>query len=215
MQQVNRYYQPCLTLLLIMYLAGFIGLQVPALSAFFLTLVPFNMLVSVGILLLFHTQWNYAFLACCILTFISGFLIEVAGIQTGIIFGQYEYGATLGTKLLHVPLLIGINWLILVYCAGTISFQIKAAWWIQAGVGALLMVLLDFFIEPIAVALDFWHWQEGEIPFQNYLAWFIIAYMLIGFFLQLSFRKDNRIAMPLYCIQLLFFVFHNLYSLLK
>jgi uncharacterized membrane protein len=212
---INRYYQPCIALLLAMYLAGFIGLRVPALYPLFLALVPFNILMSAGILFLFHTQWNYAFLAFCILTFLSGFLIEVAGIHTGMIFGQYGYGATLGTQVLQVPLLIGVNWLTLVYCAGTISSRLKAAWWIQAGVGALLMVLLDFFIEPIAVAFSFWHWNEGEIPAQNYLAWFVIAYILVGLFLRISFRKDNMIAITLYFAQLLFFIFHNIYSLFK
>ena len=37
------------------------------------------------------------------------------------------------------------------------------------------MVLLDIMIEPVAIELDFWQWEGGNIPLQNYLMWFIVA----------------------------------------
>jgi len=46
---------------------------------------------------------------------IIGFLIEVIGVKTGYIFGRYYYGQSLGYHLLSVPLLIGLNWGVLLY----------------------------------------------------------------------------------------------------
>ena len=37
------------------------------------------------------------------------------------------------------------------------------------------MVTLDFLIEPVAIELGFWQWHADKIPFENYVAWFILA----------------------------------------
>jgi uncharacterized membrane protein len=88
-------------------------------------------------------------------------------------------------------------------------YELPLPWWGQAVAGAFLMVLLDFFIEPIAVELDFWSWQHGHIPFQNFLAWFIISFALLIVFHRIEIDKKNPIAFPFYAIQLLFFILQN------
>lgn len=210
-QSGNRYFRPGRLLLSSMYLAGGLGLQLPALREFFLPLVPFNLIVSAIVLFTFHTQWNRSFVVFGVLTFLVGFGVEVAGVHTGLIFGSYRYGATLGPQWLGVPWLIGLNWLTLIYCTGVISHRLKKAWWLQAALGAVLMVGLDIFIEPIAIQLDFWQWSQG-IPFQNYLAWLIVSFLLLSIFHTFKFNKANRMAFFLYLLQLLFFVSHNLAS---
>src|ERR1700712_798596 len=107
-----------LYLLTAMYVAGFIGLQIPTVAPFFRFLTPLNLLGSLTILLRFHQDWNRSFLLFIVLAFVIGFFIEVIGIQTGIIFGKYHYETLLGFKLFGVPPVIGFNWLMLVYCVG-------------------------------------------------------------------------------------------------
>lgn len=41
----------------------------------------------------------------------------------------------------------------------------------------LLMVLIDFFLEKFAIKSGYWSWDGVIVPFQNYLAWFIISYV--------------------------------------
>jgi uncharacterized membrane protein len=207
---VGRYSFPALALLTAMYTAGLIGLQLPALRPYFLPLVPFNLITSAAIVLLFHPQWNRSFVAFCLTALLTGYWIEVAGVQTGKIFGLYQYGPTLGYQALRVPLLIGLNWLTLSYCTGVISAHWKQRWWWQAALGASLMVLLDFFIEPVAMTFDFWSWQQQRIPLQNYVAWWIISFGVLSLFHGLNFNKQNRVAIFLYLLQLLFFILHNL-----
>ena len=56
-----------------------------------------------------------------------GFFIEVIGVKTGFIFGSYYYGAAMGIKILAVPLLIGLNWSILVYSTSLVVQYMKVA----------------------------------------------------------------------------------------
>ena len=50
--------------------------------------------------------------------FAVGVSVEIMGINTGILFGDYTYGDVLGFKLRDVPVLIGVNWFIIIYCSG-------------------------------------------------------------------------------------------------
>ncbi|WP_266362785.1 carotenoid biosynthesis protein [Tellurirhabdus rosea] len=211
----SRYYRPALIFLSLAYLAGLIGLQTPAASALFRMLVPANLLVSAGLLLAFHTDWNRPFLFYCLLALLVGFWVEVLGVKTGFVFGTYAYGPTLGWKWLDVPLIIGVNWLVLTYCCGTLCDRLSFPVYLKAILAASLMVLLDLFIEPVAIQLDFWTWFGADIPIRNYLGWWIVSLILFSFWYGLPFRKQNPLALPLLLLQFLFFVGGCLFNFLS
>jgi putative membrane protein len=98
-----------------MYIAGIIGLNANATAELFKFLTPFNLVASLGILLYFHNDWNRNFIVFAVITFLTGYFIEVVGVKTGLIFGHYKYDRTLGFEILEVPPVIGVNWLLLVY----------------------------------------------------------------------------------------------------
>ncbi|GAB2794874.1 hypothetical protein GCM10027275_44910 [Rhabdobacter roseus] len=198
----------------LMYLAGLIGLQVPALQPLFRPLIPWNLLASVGLLLLFHTDWHRSFVLFAGVAFSLGFLVEVLGVHTGFPFGSYAYGPALGWKLWEVPLVIGTNWLMLVYASGSLCDRLAAPLVAKALAAAALMTGLDVLIEPVAIRLDFWQWATATIPLQNYLAWYLIAFVLLLLFYGLPFKKKNELAPLLLLLQLLFFGIQNLLYLL-
>ncbi|MFC5412821.1 carotenoid biosynthesis protein [Larkinella bovis] len=202
----QRFYYPVLILLILAHIAGVIGLHLPSLAPLFRSLVPFNLLGSLGLLLLFHTDWNRPFLFYCVLVIVLGFLIEVLGVQTGFVFGNYAYGPTLGGALWDVPVIIGINWLLLTYCCGVICDRLSVPVYLKTMLAASLMVLLDTLIEPVAIRLDFWHWFEAEVPIRNYLGWWIVSLVFLAIWYGLPFRKQNRLALPLLLLQFLFFI---------
>jgi bisanhydrobacterioruberin hydratase len=139
-----------------------------------------------------------------------GYLIEVIGVASGALFGQYQYGNTLGYKLVNVPLLIGINWLLLIFAAyGVMSTFFNKAWQI-AFCGALLLTLLDIAIEPVAIKLDFWSWQGEKIPLQNYLMWFLVSFLLLLLVYLFRVEINGRFSFVLMGAQLVFFVMLNL-----
>ncbi len=194
-----------------MYLAGVIGLQVEVLQPFFRPLIPLNLLSSLGLLLLFHTDWNRSFLLYCLTAFLVGFFVEVAGVHTGLIFGSYQYGPALGWKLWEVPLVIGNNWLMLTYACGSVCDRLPAPAWTKAIVGAALMVGLDILIEPVAIHLDFWSWNTPAIPLQNYVAWYVVSALLLLLFYRLPFIKTNKLAPLLLLLQFFFFGLSTLF----
>lgn len=198
-------------LLVSMYVAGFIGLNHANWSEFFKLLVPFNLILTSVIAFYFHKDWSREFAIFLMMVFSIGYGIEWLGVRHDWIFGQYFYKTTLGYKVSEVPLIIGLNWMLLIYVVGVISNSLGIFTITKAFSGAILMVLLDFFIEPVAIHFDFWQWQGGVIPNQNYITWFIISFVLLLLFHTCSFYKKNSIAWVVYLIQLLFFIFLSAY----
>ena len=70
---------------------------------------------------------------------------------------------------LWCTLLIGANWTIVTVCSAAIASQIYKQMIPRIIIGLGLMLLLDFVIEPIAPILDFWEFEGGEAPTQNYI----------------------------------------------
>lgn len=211
---------------ILMYVAGTMGLIIPYTQPYFKLLSPLNLWVSLILLFLFHQDFNRKFIIISVIIFSAGFLVEVLGVHTGLIFGKYWYGQTLGTQLFNVPLVIGANWLLLIYCSCivtqniTVHFKknfpnnpILASTFFKSFLSAGLMVTLDLLIEPVAIQLDFWHWQNEQIPLQNFQAWFFIAFVLAYLFSKGNFLKTNLLAPLLFLLQFLFFIFLYLYYL--
>ena len=201
-----------LGLMVATYFFGVLGLLLPFSSELFLLLTPVNLFLSAGILLHFHRHWNSAFIIFSVLCYLLGFFSEVAGVATGLLFGSYAYGPVLGFQLWNVPLLIGINWLMLIYSTGTLCANLPVPVAIKAFCASGLMVLLDLFIEPVAMAFNFWQWENDVVPLQNYIAWFIISFFLHLLFFLLPFRKGNPAAKILYLCQLVFFIILCLFT---
>ena len=176
----------------------------------FLSLTPLNLLINLVLLLAFHRQFTQRFVLASFLVFLVGYFIEVLGVSTGKVFGVYHYGTVLGYKVLEVPLLIGVNWLILVYCTVAITKKWLQNPWQVAALAAGLMVAMDALIEPVAIHFYFWKWQTEAVPLQNYIAWYLVAFPLC--LLMASFPKieQNRLAPVILVAQLLFFLAHNL-----
>lgn len=184
---------------------GIVGLALPISKPIFQQLTPFHLLMSVGLLMNFHRGWNLPFLGFSAIAFLTGMVTEIIGVQTGLIFGDYYYGTALGTKIWGVPLIIGLNWFLLVYVTGEWLHQKIQNHWIAAALGAILMVGIDFVIEPVAISLGFWTWTADIIPLKNYLGWFFIAFGLQVAYRHFKFKKQNRLSPFLFLNLVLFF----------
>jgi uncharacterized membrane protein len=100
-----------------------------------------------------------------------------------------------------------VNWLILVYCSTVIAGRFVEPLYFRSIVAGSMMVAYDFALEPAAIRLDMWRWTGNAVPLQNYLAWFVIAALLS--YLAARFRlpnPNNKMAGPVYFIQLIFFI---------
>lgn len=192
-------------ILVIVHVSGIIGIQTEY-KDLFLMCTPFNLLLSIGLLFWNHGEFQKSFFIFSAVTFLSGYFIEVIGIKSGIIFGHYIYGETLGFKILDVPVIIGINWLMLIYIVGVICNRFNFSGLIKSLLGATLLTTLDFFIEVVAIKYDFWKWANYTPSIQNFVAWFVVSFILLLLFHSMSFNKNNKLAQALFIIQLVFFV---------
>ncbi len=191
----------------ILYTVGIFGILLP-IHPDFILLTPFNLLISLGLVLYHHPDWSWKTIFFLCLAYIVGFGAELFGVQTGILFGDYQYGRVLGPKIWGTPLMIGVNWILLAYCAGVTINHIAAHWhWIAKGiVASLLMVGLDLLIEPVAIRYGFWSWAGNEVPLRNYVGWFLVALPLLCTFAILQGRIKNKVAVALFIMQFLFFL---------
>lgn len=201
--------------LVIFYTVGVAGMIIPQTRDLFKALVPLNLLMNVFLLLIYHGKIDLRFAWKALLIYSAGFVVELAGVNTGLIFGSYEYGTTLGPHLFHTPLMIGVNWFMLVYASLVITSKFIEHRYFRILIAAVLMVVYDFALEPSAIDLDMWDWG-GAVPMQNYVAWLVISFVLIWFADRSRLvNKENKIAVPLFFVQMGFFILLDLWIVIR
>jgi len=191
-----------------LHLVGIIGLSLPEYQELFLGLTPAQLLISLVLILFFHKGWTDAFPVFAAAAFWIGFGSEIIGIHTGYLYGDYVYGPTLGPKLWEVPIIIGVNWFVLSYATGVVFHKIPNDY-SAAFLGAIAMTCLDYIMEPVAVALDFWAWKFDIIPMSNYAGWFGVSFVIHLIYRKANFEKANPIAAYLLIAMILFFTALN------
>lgn len=170
-----------------------------------------NMLLCA--LLVWGSAHNYKKDALAVLGIaIGGFTVEAIGVNTGWLFGDYEYGQELGWKVLGVPVVLGLNW----YCVVVASAHLVLRWapttWpllVRATIVGWLCMALDFLIEPVAMHYDFWDWKGHIVPLFNYVCWWLFATIFASVYLYYV-RVVNKTAHLLFFVWLVFFLFLNL-----
>lgn len=177
-----------------------------------INLTPLQLIISTVILFLAHSQIDSALIKFSITAYFISFIAECIGVNTGFPFGAYTYHEVLGYKILETPLLIGINWLMLLLASRSVveRFFRNRSLLLQTFLAALIMVGLDFLIEPVAVQYKFWTWADSEIPWNNYVSWFILAFGLHYLQRKMLPVYSNLSADVLLLLQVLFFGTLNL-----
>ena len=191
--------------LIIFYAVGVAGFAWTVTHDLFQRLVPLDLLVSSALVFAFHRSWSVKHILVFAGIALAGFLLEMTGIHTGLIFGSYTYGNALGLKVLCTPLLIGLNWLVLVYAVYVLFPEINRKWYYPL-LGAALLVVYDFVMEPVAIATDMWSWEGVSVPLKNYLTWFWVSAAMLYTLQFAGISYKNRLAAWLLVIQFLFFV---------
>jgi putative membrane protein len=194
-------------IIVLFHIVGLVGFAIPSLSVLFIKLVPWHLLLMAGVIVYSYNQLSEKFLLFGLLVFTIGFLAELIGVHTGLLFGNYSYGETLGIKLFNVPLMIGVNWFLLIYSTGVLMqrSRIKNIYF-RIIVGALVLVSLDLLIEPVAIHFDYWHWMGNSSPLKNYACWFLLSAAMLFIFEKFQFKPQNKAAVLLLVMQAVFFM---------
>ncbi|WP_400192867.1 carotenoid biosynthesis protein [Hymenobacter sp. B81] len=193
--------------LVLFHVTGLLGLGLSADPSFYLQFVPLNLLLTAALLLAFDRHSPAPMFGWFALTvMLVGYGVEVVGVRTGLLFGSYDYGTTLGPRLLGVPVIIGLNWLILTYLAGGLAQRLPLPPLARALLAAVLMVGLDVCIEPVAVHFGWWQWRFDVIPLRNFQGWFAVSFILQVYLNRSQVQAGRNPLVPfVYMLQLLFF----------
>lgn len=197
--------------LIIYYLVGLAGFLIPYTRPLFEGLIPLSVLINLYLVLLFHRPFDQRHVLVFLGVMLFTFAIEAIGTKTGILFGSYFYGPSLGFKIFETPLLIGVNWLVLVYGATAIVRSFKALKrWVPFSAAAL-MVVFDFIMEPVAMKTGMWSWAYDVVPLQNYFMWFVVAVIIVGVMELMAIKTVKPVAARLFWVQMFFFLVLNLF----
>ena len=195
----------------LVHISGFLGMVFYDLD-FFAGFTSINLFLMSIIVFTNIKLTNKNQIFSLLLIFLVGMLSEFIGVNYGLIFGEYTYGNNLGFKLFGVPLLIGLNWVILtVICANIASILIKNnSILLMIILGTTLMLIMDFVMEPIAPKLDLWKFKNLVVPTSNYIGWLIIS-ILAQTIYNIQFKdKEFKISLNLYTAIFIFFGSLNL-----
>jgi len=189
------------------YLAGVLFHFLDGTFPLMLVLTPWTIFLTavIGFLPEFKAK-NTSLLMWALGTFLVTLVLEIVGVATGMIFGAYNYGPTLGFGVMGVPLLIGINWtLIIMGSIALVSKVVKSKWEIAFGT-ALVTVTFDWIMEPVAIALDYWTWEGSSIPLQNYIAWFCISLVFSRVYVHFDLKNKSLFPSLIVVVQAIFFL---------
>jgi putative membrane protein len=194
-------------IIVLFHVVGLVGFGFQNTTKLFMQVVPYHLLLMLIVLLMSIRQMNGKFILFFILIFLLGFLAEWTGIHTGYLFGDYVYGDTLGLQLFEIPVMIGVNWFLLVYATGVVMqrSRLKSVF-LRVMLGAGILVLLDVLIEPVAIRYDYWYWADDYIPLKNYVCWFGVGALMLFIFEKFRFEKQSTVAPVLLLTQFVFFI---------
>jgi putative membrane protein len=208
---------------LIFHIVGFVGIAWID-KAGFTAMTPMNLLLSLALILWSYEKIDFPFFIFFLAAFQTGFFTEYLGVNHQLLFGYYRYEQALGIKFFGVPLMIGVNWFMIVYCSAVTSSlifnffsnNIQATLSIQKRyiqelmfiiIGALITMGFDWIMEPVAVKLGYWTWlADSSIPIKNYRDWFLVSAFLLWIFRRLHIIVQNQFPVYLLIIQTLFFI---------
>lgn len=193
-------------IIIILFSVGIIGHSISQLRNLMILLTPITLSITT-VIVLFNIlkekrSTNFNWILAVVLFTLA---IEIWGVKTKLIFGDYEYGNVLGIKIFDVPIIIGFNWALIILGAIQISEKYIDNKYIAIIVASFLAVLFDFILEPVAVKLVYWSWKGNNIPVQNYVAWFVIS--LLASFLYFIFKMKINSSLPkiYFIVQIIFF----------
>jgi putative membrane protein len=115
----------------------------------------------------------------------GGLLVEALGVATGFPFGAYVYTGTLAPKVLGVPWVIPLAWLMMAYPSLLVGRRIARSRTGGALAAALALATWDLYLDPQMVDAGHWLWDGGGplllgIPLTNFAGWLLAALVMMA-----------------------------------
>lgn len=197
----------------IFYAVGLALYFFPVTRQLFVLITPYTLLLVAVSAFLFHKEWNSKTVVVLCSIFIISMLVEIVGVATGKLFGFYNYNSSLGIRIADVPVIIGINWIILIYASNAILTKISTNKILRVSGASVLMVIYDVVLEQAAPLMNMWKFENDFPPIRNYIMWFLMAVLFQSIIELFKLNTNNKPARALFIIQIFFFLLVVVYSL--
>jgi len=189
--------------LILVYISGAIGFLFN--PGFFAPFTPLTLAFTCFVFLIHQPLNNLNYTLSFIGLAAVGFVAEVIGVKTGVVFGNYYYGNALGYKVLGVPLVISLNWGLLINIGVLVATYLSKKRLLIATLAAFIITGVDLLIEQVASQMDYWHFSNGIAGIQNYIGWFIISFFTSWLLQKHLVKGDKKNALVFLLLQLFFF----------
>jgi len=200
------YHKWLLRALPLLYAVGIVLHLLPATVALAAWVTPwFLFLCGVSVLLLVPAALTRRWLLWLLLTPVLTLAAEIIGVQTGVLFGDYNYGPVLGIRFYGVPLLIAFNWLLVICGSLNLAALLTRQRFLQILLTGGFAFVFDFIMEPVAIRLGYWHWEGDIIPVKNYITWTALALLIAIIYHLLDLKQPRKTAAFYLAMQALFF----------
>jgi len=191
----------------VLYAVGIAKYLLSANDPLLATTTPWFLLVTgfPAFIISIPSEGRARYLAWGVVSCIFALAVEIAGVKTGAVFGAYEYGKTLGPHILGVPPVIGFNWVIIVLGFSGLYSRLPCGTACRTLLSAASATVFDWVMEPVAVALGYWKWEQNCIPLQNYAAWFLVSLLMSAGYVHLRVTWRRPAPFVIVFAQLVFF----------
>jgi putative membrane protein len=124
----------------------------------------------------------------------GGFAAEAVGVHTGVPFGDYGYTGGLGPRVLDVPLVVPLAWVMMAHPSLVVAGRLVRRTVPRVLVAAVALASWDVFLDPQMVAAGHWRWADptphlpgvAGIPLSNFGGWLLVAVVLMTSLLGLT-----------------------------
>ena len=160
------------------YAAGFLLFALPFTRPLFIALTALSLFCVFMLVWVLNCDRRPIVIAWFIVVIISAFFLEWIGVASGTVFGHYAYHKALAPLLHGTPIVIGFNWLMLVYTSRAVVYGRMP--FVQGAVARVLvaagiMLVYDAVLEIAAPVMHMWSFDSAYPPLRNFVAWFLAA----------------------------------------
>ncbi len=197
------------------FLLGIVLHLIPDLRPLIIRLTELNLFLMSSLIFAFGLLNNHRnlteFTFWGLITILCVFLVAVVGINTGVLFGSFEYGSTLPTTVAHIPLVVPLNWAMLLLSAYGFFSNAVSQRHLRALLASVVVFLLNLLIQPVGVKLGYWVWDTDTIPVQNYISWFVVSIIFTQILALMKIHARSVIFKTYLIMQFLFYGILNVF----
>jgi putative membrane protein len=115
-------------------------------------------------------------------------LVEAIGLATGYPYGEYRYGDVLGPRLLGVPFLVPLAWLMMAWPSWVLAARLARHPVARVAVAAAVFAAWDAVLDPQMVQAGYWTWAHPRpglpgidtVPLTNLGGWLLAGLLLMA-----------------------------------